>query len=97
MTRRGPAADPDLERGETRKVRVPVPERQPLADPPVLGPVAARHGCAVEGCVSPHRSRGLCSRHYHQARYAADPRVAECKRAYAREYGRTRRREAGRS
>jgi hypothetical protein len=28
-----------------------------------------RH-CTVEGCVNPHHARGLCSRHYSQARRA---------------------------
>ena len=33
------------------------------------GPIATparRDGCAVDGCESPHRSRGWCHRHYQQ-------------------------------
>lgn len=50
---------------------------------PTLGPTALRTGCDVPDCDRPHRSRGLCARHYHQAR-RADPEVAQARREAVR-------------
>ena len=38
--------------------------------PPNMIQFAQKRLCSIDGCQSPHHARGLCSRHYAQARKA---------------------------
>jgi hypothetical protein len=60
---------------------------------PALGPVAFRTGCSVLGCERSHRCRGLCRRHYTQARRCikrADPVWTDRQRTHHADYIRRR-------
>lgn len=56
---------------------------------PSLGPIAFRTVCSVDGCDRPHFTRGLCSRHYSQARRST-PGGRERQRAYMNNWRRRR-------
>lgn len=47
---------------------------------PVLGPlIRSPRACTVPGCTATHAARGLCARHYAQARYTpVDKTSAPC-------------------
>ena len=49
----------------------PVEPAPLVAEPVLLAVPAPKPPCAIEGCGRPRHARGLCSRHYAQARRRA--------------------------
>lgn len=70
-------------------------ETDPEKQVPQLGPALITAGtmrlCEFDGCDREHYGRGLCRKHYQQAKYHADPVWREKRKAAARIRAKNRR------